>query len=78
VGGIAAALDNDFGVVGVAPGARLWDVKVIDEDGISSTSWLIQGIDYVTQNADQIEVANLSLTGIGYSYSLRQVAVTRQ
>lgn len=75
VGGIATALDNDFGVVGVAPGARLWDVKVIDDNGISTTSWLIQGIDYVTQTADQIEVANLSLTGIGYSYALRQAII---
>jgi len=75
VAGIVAALDNDFGVVGVAPGARMWDVKVIDANGFSTTSRLIQGIDYVTQNADQIEVANLSLTGIGYSSSLRQAII---
>src|SRR6185503_10472802 len=30
VAGTAAALDNGFGVVGVAPGARLWAVKVLD------------------------------------------------
>ena len=71
VAGIAAALDNDFGVVGVAPGARLWSVKVIDDSGLSTTSWAIQGIDYVTQNANQIEVANLSFTGIGYSEAMR-------
>ena len=29
VAGIAAAIDNSFGVVGTAPGARLYDVKVL-------------------------------------------------
>jgi len=75
VAGIAAALDNSFGVVGVAPGARLWDVKVLDDNGSGTISSLIQGIDYVTQHADQIEVANMSLAGIGYSYSLRQAII---
>ena len=28
VAGIAAALDNDIGVVGTAPGARIWAIKV--------------------------------------------------
>ena len=28
--GIIGALDNDFGVVGVAPGVRLWNIKVMD------------------------------------------------
>jgi hypothetical protein len=72
VAGIAAALDNGSGVVGVAPGARLWAVKVMDDLGSGTSSSLIQGIDFVTQNAGQIEVANLSLTGIGTSLALRQ------
>jgi subtilisin len=33
VAGTIAALDNDFGVVGVVPGARLWAVKVCDAPG---------------------------------------------
>ena len=33
VAGIAAAIDNGSGVVGVAPGARLWAVKVLDDNG---------------------------------------------
>jgi len=72
VAGIAAALDNDLGVVGVAPGARLWAIKVLDDSGWGTTATIIQGIDYVTQNAGQIEVANLSLGGIGYSATLQQ------
>jgi subtilisin family serine protease len=71
VAGIAAALDNTVGVVGVAPGARLWAIKVLDDTGGGTTATIIQGIDFVTQNAAQIEVANLSLGGIGYSATFR-------
>ncbi|HEY4668733.1 MAG TPA: S8 family serine peptidase [Tepidiformaceae bacterium] len=61
VGGTIGALDNDFGVVGVAPGARLWAVKVLDKNGSGYMSWIVAGIDYVTANASEIEVANMSL-----------------
>src|SRR5437870_1113567 len=61
VAGIAAALDNGIGVVGVAPGARLWAVKVLDSTGSGTMSLVAAGIDYVTQHAGEIEVANLSL-----------------
>ena len=30
VAGIAAAKDNDIGIVGIAPGARIWAIKVCD------------------------------------------------
>ncbi len=61
VAGIAAAIDNSSGVVGVAPGARLWAVKVLDNTGSGSTSSIIAGIDYVTAHASEIDVANMSL-----------------
>jgi hypothetical protein len=66
VAGIAAAKDNAFGVVGIAPGAKLWAIKVLDYDKNSgkcfgSISSVIAAIDYVTKNADQIDVVNLSL-----------------
>ena len=61
VAGIAAAKDNTIGVVGVAPGARLWAVKVLGSSGSGSVSTVIKGIDYVTDNAGLIDIANLSL-----------------
>ncbi len=61
VAGIAAAKDNSIGVVGVAPGAKLWAIKVLDKNGSGALSTIIKGIDYITQYASQIEVANLSL-----------------
>src|SRR6266446_3183766 len=71
VAGTAAALDNGIGVVGVAPGARLWAVKVLDSTGSGSLSAIIQGVDYVTQHASEIEIANMSLGGYGIADSLR-------
>ncbi|HEX2175134.1 MAG TPA: S8 family serine peptidase [Nocardioidaceae bacterium] len=65
VAGTIGALDNTSGVVGMAPGARIWPVKVLNAAGVGSTSDVICGIDYVTANADQIEVANMSLGGGG-------------
>lgn len=69
VAGTAAARDNDFGVVGVAPGARLWAVKVLSDSGSGYNSCVIKGVDWVTANASTIEVANMSLGG-GNSPSL--------
>jgi subtilisin len=65
VAGTIGALDNNIGVVGMAPGARIWPVKVLNGAGAGSISDVICGIDYVTAHADQIEVANLSLGGPG-------------
>ncbi|MFM9092675.1 MAG: S8 family serine peptidase, partial [Verrucomicrobiota bacterium] len=61
--GIAAARDNNVGVVGVAPGARLWAVKVLDRAGSGTIANVIRGVDYVTANSASIEVANMSLGG---------------
>ena len=65
VAGTIGALDNGTGVVGVAPGVRIWPVQVLNALGFGSTSDVICGIDYVTQHADQIDVANMSLGGEG-------------
>ncbi len=67
VAGTVAAIDDGVGVVGVAPGARLWAVKVLDQRGSGYESWIVAGIDWVAANADTIEVANMSLGGSGYS-----------
>lgn len=60
VAGIAAAKDNSIGVVGIAPGARLWAIKVLDSSGAGTISDIIAGIDYVTAHASEIDVVNLS------------------
>ena len=65
VSGTIAALDNGQGVVGVAPGARLWAVRVLNNQGSGFLSDVIAGIDWVTRNAVTIEVANMSLGWTG-------------
>jgi subtilisin family serine protease len=61
VAGIAAAKDNGKGIVGGAPGARLWSVKVCDKAGECKVSDMIKGIEYITQHADEIDVVNISV-----------------
>jgi subtilisin len=80
VAGTIGAIDNGNGVVGVAPGARLWAVKVLNSQGSGYTSWIIAGIDWVAARADTIEVANMSLGGSGYNqaeYDAIQGAVNK-
>jgi subtilisin len=63
VAGIAAAKDDGAGVVGVAPGAPIYSVRVLDSHGSGTLSTVICGIDWVTANAAAtgIKVANMSL-----------------
>jgi len=65
VAGIVAALDNSQDVVGVAPGAQLYAVKVLDAQGSGSDSDIIAGLDWIAANANSVDppirVANLSL-----------------
>ena len=69
VGGFIGALDNGIGRVGIAPGARLWAVRVLGRFGIGHDSEIICGLDWVTStrtDADpnnDIGVANMSFGG---------------
>ena len=65
VSGTIGALDNGIGVVGMAPGARVWPVRVLNNQGSGTFSAIVCGIDYVTAHASQIEVASMSLGGGG-------------
>jgi subtilisin len=59
-GTIAAAL-NGSGVVGVAPQASLYAVKVLDQTGSGQFSWIISGIDWCIQQ--RIHIISMSLGG---------------
>ncbi|PWV44789.1 S8 family peptidase [Nocardiopsis sp. L17-MgMaSL7] len=48
---------------GVAPGASLYGVKVLGDDGSGTYDDVIAGIEWVAENADANAVANLSLGG---------------
>jgi subtilisin family serine protease len=61
VAGITAAKDNSIGIVGVAPGARIWAIKICDRFGECKISDEIKGLEYATQHADEIDVLNISI-----------------
>jgi len=59
VAGIVAAINNDIGVVGVAPAAWLYAVKVLADNGEGYISDVIEGMDWCVQNG--MQVLNMSL-----------------
>ena len=63
VAGIVAAAQNDRGVVGVAPQAKLMIIKVLDDAGAGNTGNVAEGIRYAAQNGAR--VINCSLGGDG-------------
>lgn len=70
VAGIVAALDNGLGVIGVAPEAALYAVKVLNHNGEGYTSDLIRGIEWAVDN--NMQVVNMSLAASGPSTELQQ------
>lgn len=75
VAGTIAALDNLIDVVGVAAGATVVAVRVLDNGGSGYTSWVIAGVDYVAANGVNGDVANMSLGG-GISQSLDDAVIS--
>jgi subtilisin len=67
VAGTIGAKLNGAGVVGVLPGAPIYSVRVLNNQGSGSWSSVVCGIDWVTRNAGalNIKVANMSLGGAG-------------
>ncbi|WP_429844682.1 S8 family serine peptidase [Brevibacillus sp. FIR094] len=50
VAGVIAGKDNQLGIVGVAPEADIYSIKVLDEKGHGKYSSMIQGIEWAIQN----------------------------
>lgn len=63
VAGTVAAIDNCVGVIGVAAGATVVPVKVLDRRGSGTISGVIAGVDHVAATAKSGDVANMSLGG---------------
>lgn len=61
VAGIVAAENNGIGVVGVAPNASLYAVKVLHASGSGNTSWIISGIQWAVDN--HVDIASMSFGG---------------
>lgn len=74
VAGTIAAIDNSEGVIGVAAGATVVSVRVLNRRGSGTLSGVIAGVDYVAANGTQGDVANMSLGG-GVSTALDNAVV---
>jgi hypothetical protein len=72
VAGTVGAKDNTWGVVGVAPGVRLWSVRILNSSGSGLLSWYVCGLDWILAQRDpndasrpMIEAVNMSVAKTG-------------
>ncbi len=74
VAGIAGAKYNSkTAMAGVAPGARLWALRVFGNIGPEpNLGDVIKAVDWVTKNADTIDVVNMSLSATGVHSSFHE------
>ncbi len=62
VAGVVGALNNRIGTLGVASGAKLVGLKVLDNEGNGFVSYVLDALAYVAKNAKAGEVVNISLS----------------
>ena len=70
VAGIAAAANNNIGIVGANPRALIMPVSVMQSDGTGDVATIVKGIDYAVDNG--ATVLNLSLGTYANSRAMRQ------
>lgn len=61
VAGTIAASQNNYGVIGVAPEAKLLILKVLDKNGSGRYEWIINGIHYAIEQ--KVDIISMSLGG---------------
>jgi subtilisin len=69
--GTIAALDNDIGVIGVAPEASIYSCKVLDSSGSGSYSNIISAIQWAINN--KMQIISMSLGGTSSSQALQDI-----
>ena len=72
VAGIIGGKNNNFGVLGVASGATLISLRVLNAEGVGALSSIIQALAYVNINGKAGDVVNMSLGDEGSSEILIQ------
>lgn len=72
VAGIIGAKNNNVGMLGVAPGAKVVPIKILDKEGEGKLSNLVGALAYISQIAKAGDVVNISLGGEFTSYRLDQ------
>jgi subtilisin len=67
VAGTIGAIDNASGVVGVAPGVRLWAVKILDDTGTGLLSWYVCGLDWIAAQRDPADASRPRFESVNMS-----------
>lgn len=70
VAGIIAALNNNVGVVGVAPECQLYALKVLDKNGVAKWSTVAKAIDWAMSN--KLNILNMSFGGLSGSKAIEK------
>jgi subtilisin len=71
--GTVAAIDNDFGVIGVGPEVCLYAVKVLDKKGEGWLSDLIDALDWCIEN--KMQVVNMSFGSLEGNQSFHDAII---
>ena len=71
VAGTVGALDNGIGVVGVAPGVRLWSVRILDSAGVGFISGYVCGLDWITAQRDPMDPTRPLFEAVNMSVAKR-------
>nr|WP_313784723.1 S8 family serine peptidase [Paenibacillus larvae] len=58
---IAATINNDIGIAGIAPNAKIMPIKAMEADGTGSEAKLGEGIRYAVDHGAKIVVLSLGL-----------------
>jgi subtilisin len=67
VAGTIGAIDNSGGVVGVAPGVRLWSVRILNYDGYGYLSWYVCGLDWIAGQRDPLDPSRPLIESVNMS-----------
>ena len=60
VAGVIGAINNDIGLVGVAPQSELFAIKALDSTGGGTTTTILSGIEWAMKN--NLDLVNMSIT----------------
>jgi hypothetical protein len=73
VAGTIAAINNDIGVLGIAPEITLYSVKVLDSNGGGTYSQVIEGLEWAIDQG--VNIISMSFGGRQHSQALQEIIV---
>ena len=62
VSGVLGAIDNETGILGIAPGVPIYSARVLDDDLLGTVQTLMCGLEWVSQNADRYDLAVVNMS----------------